>query len=560
MENRFVIRGGTVVDGSGAPRTRSDVIVSDGRVESVGTVRKQDGLPEFDAGGCIVAPGFIDIHTHYDAQICWDPQLTPSAFHGVTMVVVGNCGFSIAPTRSGDRRLIVDTLKNVEDMSPETLNAGVRWEFETFPQYMDFVAGSGIGLNVGAYLGHTALRLFVMGEEAFERVATDDEVAAMQGSLRTGLRQGAMGFATSFSPSHQGAGGRPVPSRFADRNEVLALLRVVSEERRGVVSVVPGGEFPVESLYELQRSVGVPFTYGALLSRRDGSHRGLLELNERGRLGGADVWPQVTCRPLTFSLNLMNPFTLNPNPAFAELMDSSESDRRRAYSDPDWRQRAAKGSDAQTVLVPRWETYVVQEAPSQPEAVGKGIDAVAQERGIHPLLALVDLALGEPDLGLVVKCIIANDDPAEVERILKDDGCTLGLSDAGAHVSQLCDASQATDFLGHWVRDRGIMSLEDGVRRLSGLQADILGLPDRGYVRPGMAADLAVFDFATVEPGPVRKATDFPGGAVRLTAPEPKGVRHVFVNGTPIRVDEVQQGEGTSAGLLVRSGQRPSRA
>jgi N-acyl-D-amino-acid deacylase len=237
-------------------------------------------------------------------------------------------------------------------------------------------------------------------------------------------------------------------------------------------------------------------------------------------------------------------------------MDSSLSARRHAYRDPDWRQRAAKGSDAQTVLVPRWETYVVQEAPSQPEAVGKAIDAIARERGIHPVLALVDLALGEPDLGLVVKCIIANDDPAEVERILKDEGCTLGLSDAGAHVSQLCDASQATDFLGSWVRDRGIMSLEDGVRRLTGLQADILGLGNRGYVRPGMAADVVVFDFATVAPGPVRKATDFPGGAVRLTAPEPKGVRHVFVNGIPIRMDEVQQGDGTFAGQLVRSERR----
>jgi N-acyl-D-amino-acid deacylase len=556
MESRFVIRGGTVVDGSGEPSIRTDVVVSDGRIESVGNVGKEKSISEVDGGGCVVAPGFIDIHTHYDAQICWDPQLTPSAFHGVTMAVVGNCGFSIAPIRSGDRSLIVDTLKNVEDMSPETLNAGIRWEFETFPQYMDFVAGSGIGLNVGAFLGHTALRLFVMGEDAFERGATDEEITKMQGLLRTGLRQGAMGFATSFSPSHQGAGGRPVPSRFADRKEVLALLQVVSEERRGVVAVVPGGEYPVESLYELQRSVGVPFTYGAILSRRDGSHRGLLELNEKGRRSGADVWPQVTCRPLTFSLNLTNPFTLNPNPAFAELMDSSLSARRHAYRDPDWRQRAAKGSDAQTVLVPRWETYVVQEAPSQPEAVGKAIDAIARERGIHPVLALVDLALGEPDLGLVVKCIIANDDPAEVERILKDEGCTLGLSDAGAHVSQLCDASQATDFLGSWVRDRGIMSLEDGVRRLTGLQADILGLGNRGYVRPGMAADVVVFDFATVAPGPVRKATDFPGGAVRLTAPEPKGVRHVFVNGIPIRMDEVQQGDGTFAGQLVRSERR----
>jgi N-acyl-D-amino-acid deacylase len=552
VAERNVIRGGTVVDGTGAPAVQADLAMRDGVIETVGAVSRQEGDREFDATGCIVSPGFIDIHTHYDAQLCWDPKFTPSSFHGVTTVVVGNCGFSIAPTRREHRGLIVDTLKNVEDMSPETLRAGVRWDFESFPDYLAFVEGIGIGLNVGVYLGHTALRLYVMGDDAFEREATDAEVASMRSLLRDGLRRGAMGFSTSFSPSHQGPGGRPIPSRLAGREEFLGLLEVVAEERRGVVMLAPGGEFPADALYELQPTVGVPFTYGAILSRADGSHRQLLERNRQGRLAGAEVWPQVTPRPLTFSFTMDNPFTLNPNPAFGELIDSTEARRRQAYTDPVWRERAATESDNQRVLVPRWDTYLVRRSTAHPEAEGTTIAAIAQARGIHPVLALVDLALAEPDLRLPVTCIVANDDPVSVAEILKDDGCTLGLSDAGAHVSQLCDAAQATDFLGHWVRDRQVLSLEAAVRRLTGQQADILGLAERGYLRPGYAADIAVFDFATVAPGPVREAYDFPGGAMRLTAPEPKGVRHVFVNGTPIRVDEVQLGDDLLPGKLVR--------
>ncbi|HVX23150.1 MAG TPA: amidohydrolase family protein [Acidimicrobiales bacterium] len=558
MAERQVIRGGTVFDGTGSPGVRADVAVRDGVIEAIGAVGHEDGDRQFDASGCIVSPGFIDIHTHYDAQVCWDPRFTPSSYHGVTTVVLGNCGFSIAPTRSEHRNMIVETLRNVEDMSPETLHAGVRWDFVSFPEYLEFVERDGIGLNAGGYLGHTPLRLYVMGEDAFERKATAEELRAMQSLLRQGLQQGAMGFSTSFSASHQGPEGKPIPSRLAGREEVLGLLEVVAEERRGLVAIVPGGEFPVESLYELQPTVGVPFTYGAILARMDGSHRHQLELNREGRLAGAEVWPQVTPRPLTFSLSMDNPFTLNPNPAFGELIGSSDVERRRAYESPAWRDRAAEGSDGQQVLVPRWDTYVVRRSTAHPEVEGTTIAAVARARGIHPVLALVDLALGEPGLQLPVTCIVANDDEAGVADILKDDGCTLGLSDAGAHVSQLCDAPQATDFLGRWVRDRQIMSLEKAIHRLTGRQAEILGIRGRGYLRPGYAADVAVFDFASVSPGPIREAHDFPGGALRLTAPEPTGVRHVFVNGVPIRVDEAQVESRDLPGRIVRPAVRPA--
>jgi N-acyl-D-amino-acid deacylase len=556
MGGRVIIRGGMVVDGTGQTGVFADVTVRDRRIESIGVAKVHDEDLVLDATGCIVAPGFIDLHTHYDAQICWDPQLTPSSFHGVTTVVLGNCGFSLAPTRRDDRSLIVETMKNVEDMSPQTLNAGVKWDFESFPEYLDLVERLSIRLNVGVYFGHTPLRLFVMGEASFEREATDAEIAEMQQLLREGLRHGAMGFSTSFTPSHQGAGGRPIPSRMADRREIVALLEVMAEERRGVVSVAAGGEYPAAALYELQKLAGVPLTFAAILARPDGSHRALLELNHNGRQAGADVWPQVTSRPLTFAFRMDNPFTLNPNPAFAELVDTSLTDRCAAYSDPEWRGRAVAGNADQRVLVPRWDTYIVQDAPSQPTTVDRSIAEIAYERNIHPLLALVDLALAEPNMHLSVKCVVSNDDLAGVSEILLDKECTLGLSDAGAHVSQLCDAPQATDFLGLWVRDRNLMPVETAVRRLTGQQADILGLCDRGYIRTGYAADLVVFDFATIAPGPIRMARDFPGDGAHLTALDPLGVRHVLVNGTPIRLYEQQCADGVPSGELVRPQQR----
>ena len=372
MEERIVIRGGTVVDGSGSPGIRADVAVQAGHIESIGFVESMAGDRGLDATDCVVAPGFIDIHTHYDAQVCWDPQLTPSSFHGVTTVVFGNCGFSIAPTRPGDQDLIVETLKNVEDMSPETLRAGVTWEFETFPEYLEFVEHAGIGLNVGVYIGHTPLRLFVMGDDAFERVATDDEIAAMQSLLREGLQHGAMGFSTSFAPSHQGPGGRPIPSRIADRREVLALLEVVNEERRGVVSVVPGGDFPPEALYELQKVAGVPLTFGAILARPNGSHRDQLELNRAGRLAGADVWPQVTSRSAHFLVEHAESF-------HAE----SESRVRRIDGHHDrgpeiWLQRPGMARACRY-----WEQRPDRASPTVGHLCGAGVLIAARRPGSH---------------------------------------------------------------------------------------------------------------------------------------------------------------------------------
>jgi N-acyl-D-aspartate/D-glutamate deacylase len=555
----ILIRGGTIVDGTGAPGTPGDVLVTDGRIAAVGPDlggSEVEAATVLDATGCVVAPGFIDIHTHYDAQVFWDPSLTPSCFHGVTTVVAGNCGFSIAPTRPEHHELIARTLENVEDMDVAALAAGVPWDFSSFPEYLESVGRLPLGLNFTAYVGHTALRLYVMGDDAYERAATADEVARMAQVLEDAMDAGAAGFATSVAPTHRGVDGKPVPSRFAEREELEALFGTVGEVGRGVVEVTPGQTLPPDDIYDLQMKTGVPFTMTALLSTPAGTHRRMVELNRAGWERGAQVWPQVSPRPLAFAMSMAEPFTLNVHPGMAALMGKPLEDRAAAYADPAWRDEVEDGWADVTSMRPRWDTFEIAESEAHPELVGRRVAELAEERGQRPLDVLVDLAGAEPGLDLRVRCILANDDPDEVASLLNEDHCALGLSDAGAHVGQLCDAPQATDLLGNWVRDRGVMPLEEAVRRLTKAQADLFGLVDRGELRPGAWADVVVFDPDTVAPGPIRRIADFPAGSERLTADAPVGVRHVLVNGVPIRVDEqqVDLAEDAAPGRLVAPG------
>ena len=548
----YVIRGGTIIDGSGRDRFMSDVRVVDGRIEAIGADLEGDVV--LDASGCIVAPGFIDIHTHYDAQVFWDPSLTPSSFHGVTTVIAGNCGFSIAPTRPEHRDLIARTLENVEDMDVAALAAGVPWNFSTFPEYLDAVGQLPLGLNFTAYIGHTALRLFVMGDAAYERVATDQEIDTMVEVLTEALNVGAAGFATSVAPTHRGVDGKPIPSRFADRRELEALFNCVGSVGKGVVEVTPGEMLPLSDIYDLQIDSGAPFTITALLSTPSMSHRSFVDLNRAGWERGANVWPQVSPRPLAFSMSLAEPFTFNVNAAFAELMSGSLEERRLAYADTAWRERVRDEWSRGTFMVPRWETFEISECPSDPSVEGRRLIDLAVERTCDPFDLVLELALTEPDLLLRVRCVVANDDPDEVAFLISEEHCAFGLSDAGAHVSQLCDAPQATDLLGNWVRDRGVMSLEQAVHRLTKAQADLFKLIDRGELRAGAWADIVVFDPTTVAPGPLRRVSDFPADTERLTADEPVGVRHVLVNGTPIRVDEQQLDLSSGPGRIAEVG------
>ncbi len=548
MAADLVIRGGTVVDGTGAPGRRADVAVQGGRIAAVG-----DGLEgerELDASGHVVAPGFIDIHTHYDAQVFWDPDLTPSSFHGVTTVIAGNCGFSIAPTRPDGVGILARTLQHVEDMSFDTLAAGVPWEeFETFPQYLDAIARRGTALNYGCYIGHTATRLYVMGEDAYERPATPAELDEMQLIVAEAMDGGAIGFASSASPTHNGDQGRPVPSRVADLDELRHLLLPLRDAGRGVVALLPGGVFSNEQVFALQREIGRPFTWTALLTIKGFPyHEGVIAEHDAARTEGVDVWPQVSCRPLVFQMNLAEPFTLNMRSSFQALMGKSRAERMEAYADPSWRATAWEDVNGKF----DWGSLSIAESDRRPDLVGRLVVDLAAERGdgSTPLDVVLDLSL-EDDLRTRFWSVLANNDPDGIAWLLPRDGVLLGLADSGAHVSQLCDACFATELLGGWVRDREVMPLERAIHKLTGEPAGVYGLRDRGLVAEGKAADLVVFDPATVAPGPLRRVHDFPAAGERLTADAPVGMRHTLVNGVVIRED----GAASDEGLAARPGQ-----
>ncbi len=550
MPADIVIRGGTVYDGSGSAGRVADVAIADGAIQEIGPDLR--GERELDASGCAVAPGFIDIHTHYDAQVFWDPALRPSSYQGVTTVVAGNCGFTIAPTRPEHHDVIVRTLENVEDMNAASLTAGIVWDFETYPEYLELVRSRGTEINFTAYVGHSSVRLYAMGDAAYERAATPEEIDEMCRLVTEAIDAGAAGFSTSFAYTHRGVDGKPVPSRFAERDEVAALFIAAGRTGKGVVLATAGEQCTYADMYEWQARIGRPFTY-PLFALADGRHHPQLELHDASVIRGARVYPQVTPRPLTMQFTMASPFSLNVGRLFGDLMDKDRDARVAAYRDPDWRARAAADLE-QVPMRPRWETCEVSESDRFPELEGRRVDELARERGCSPLDVICEIALAEK-LETRFRIYIANDDVGRVSDLLTREHVALGLSDAGAHVGQLCDAPLPTDLLGNWVRDRGVMPLERAVRKLTGEPADMFGFVRRGYLREGYWADVCVFDPHTVGPGPLRRVRDFPANGERLTAEEPTGVRHVLVNGTPIRLDGAQL---DSAGL--RPGMRPEIA
>ncbi len=543
MDGDTVIRGGTLVDGSGAPGRRADVAVRNGKIVAID--ENLSGATELDAFGQVVAPGFIDIHTHYDAQVFWDPWLSPSSSHGVTTVVAGNCGFSIAPNRPEGVEILVRTLQHVEDMSFDTLMAGVPWEeFESFPQYLNAVERRGVALNYACYVGHTAVRLCVMGAGAYERAATETERATMVHIVDEALEAGAIGFASSWSPTHNGDHGRPVPSRVADFGELAALLEPLRKRGRGVAALLPGGVMDNSQMFELQRHIGRPFTWTALLTFTGSDyHEQVMAEHATARASGVEVWPQVSCRPLVFQMNLAEPFSLNTFPNFAALMGCPVDQRIAAYRDPAWRATTQEQITSATFSLFNPASLSVAESTTRPDLVGRSVVGLAEDQNVTPLDVLLDLSLAD-DLTSRFWSVLANDNLEGIAYLLPRDDVLLGLADSGAHVSQLCDACFATDLLGNWVRDRRVMSLELAIHKLTAEPARVFGLHDRGLVAVGMAADLVVFDPDTVAPGPLRRVVDFPAAGERLTADAPVGMTHTLVNGVPIRLDGQSVHEG----------------
>ncbi len=546
-----VIRGGTVIDGTGATGFESDVLIRDGRIAAIG--KGLSGDRELDASGAVVAPGFIDIHTHYDAQVFWDPALTPSCFHGVTTVVAGNCGFTIAPTREADREAIALALEKVEDMNPASLMEGIPWDFETFPEYLASVEKRGTVLNYAAYVGHTALRLFHMGDDAYERAATDAEVAAMCASVREAMEAGAVGLATSFAPTHVGVGGKPICSRVGDFSEFEAMAGELKKLGRGVIEATLGSGFAFDSVYDFQRRIGVPVTYTALLAIPGLWQHGANVHREQMEKGDTGVWPQISVRAVTLQQQLKAPFAFDQADCFSSLYAEAPEMREVRYKDAEWRKKAIEEL-AHTPLPTRWENFYLAETEVHEDLIDRKLVDLAKERGEHPFDTMVALSFDE-NLETRWRYVQANDDEEGVAHLLQQDQMALGLSDAGAHVGMLCDAPLPTDLLGNWVREREVIPLEKAVHKLTGEPAGLFRFEDRGVLREGAHADVCVFDPDEVAPGRIRRVQDFPAGADRLTADEPSGIRHVLVNGTPICED----GESKAQALDGRPGQRPAQ-
>ena len=558
-----VIANGQVVDGTGTRASyAADVGVRGDIIAAIAPPGTIDGHTVIDARDRLVTPGFIDIHTHYDAQVLWDPTLSPTCHQGVTTVIGGNCGFTLAPCKPEHRGMVIDTLESVEDMSAATLHAGIDWSFTTFDQYLDTLERKGVGLNYASYVGHTALRFWVMGDEAHERQATTREVDTMIALARDALDAGAVGISTDRSRFHRGAGGRRVPSAVATPDEIEALMRCAGELGK-IVETNPDDEFAW--LYDVCERVGCAITWTALATYPDGTAartpwREKRRVHHEGWARGARVHPQVTCRPLSVQLTLLNPTPFIAAPAFHELMALTPGERGGLYRDTPWRTRARDELASQQYHQIRWSAMYVAET-SDVGLIGRDLASLAAEMGCDPFDALVDISLAD-DMSTRCTMIVGNDDIAGVTELLSESGCLLGISDAGAHVGMLCDAGMPIDFLAGWVRDRGVMSVERGVHRLTGEPASVFGLERRGTIREGHFADLVVVDLARLTPSPLRRVRDLPAGGDRLVADQVIGLDHVLVNGRPLghsggRV--LRHGRAVSSGAAAATPQCPGR-
>ena len=553
------ISNGSIIDGTGAAAMHGDLGIKDGKVVAMGEA-PDAAAREIDADGQVVCPGFVDLHTHYDAQVLWDRNLTVSPWHGVTTAVIGNCGFGVAPTKADHRELIMRTLEKVEGMSVDALKAGLgeEWPFETFPEYLDVIDRLGPSINVGVLMGHTPLRLYVMGEAATERSATREELARMCDLLRQGIKAGALGFATSKASTHVGYEGRPVPSRAAAAEEINALCDVLGGLDKGIIQVTVGRELFLDEFEQIAQRTGRPITWTALLaglSLGRGGHEEQLVQSEELAARGLNITPQVTPRPLNFEYQFKEPFPFEAISMFKPVSAADFDGKCRIYRDPEFRAAfKERMNNTRPSFQSSFALTVISLFLPEPELAERRLFEVAAERNADPVDLALDLALAS-DLQARFRMPVANHNEDEVEPLLKSDCTVLGLSDAGAHASQLCDACLPTYFLGRWVREKQAFTLEEAVRMLTSRTADVMGITDRGRLALGKPADVVIFNPATVGDQPLQRVYDFPAGADRLIS-EATGISNVIVNGTVIReqgADAVIDGAALP-GQLLRGG------
>jgi N-acyl-D-aspartate/D-glutamate deacylase len=558
MSLDLLIKDGTVVDGTGGPSRRADVAIADGQIVEIGQVA-DSAKRVIDASDLVVAPGFIDPHTHYDAQICWDPYLTSSSWHGVTSVIMGNCGVGIAPCRPAVREIAAWDLVNVEGIPFEVLGKGINWEWETFPQYLDAAQRRGSGINLGFMAPLTPFRHFVMGEESMERAATREETTQIKALIKEAVAAGAFGFTTTAIAQHIGYKGRPLACRNANRDEFKAYANALKELGKGAmelaltksVSVLDDEEY--EFLDFLLTESGRPVTWLAVLNRDDqpeACQDTLRKAEPLIRRGGV---PQVTCRPLIIQIDLRNPFIFANLPSWNPVFNQPTEAQKKVYGDSSFRNAFRKELERPAVFNGKWERLEVKEVfnPAMKPLEGKTVAEIALERGKDGVDTFLDLAL-EDDLKIQFTMALFNANEERIPELINDSRVMVGLSDGGAHVDMLCDAGYCTYLLGTWVRDRQAMSLERAIKRLTSEPADFFGIKHRGRLMPGMAADVVVFDRNTV--GSARRGemrNDLPGGGRRIVMPS-SGIEHVVVNGQTL-YDHGRKGDALP-GQVLRSG------
>jgi N-acyl-D-amino-acid deacylase len=563
MQYDLIIRNGTVIDGSGLPRYRADVGITRGKIATIGKIR--DNAKEvLDAEGHVVAPGFIDAHTHMDAQVFWDPLGTCSCWHGITSVVMGNCGFSLAPCGEKDKLLVMRNLERAEDISPEAMEAGIKWSWTTFPEYLNAVEQAPKGINYAAYMGHSALRTYVMGERAFSETASERDLKAMKREMRSAIRAGAIGFTTSRTYNHQTPDGQPVASRLATWDEVRQLVGVMGELNAGVFEIANEDvRFDPERVYEyldrlkaLAVDTGVPVTFGMFSSRQAPElWRPFFTLADETAAAGGRMFIQVHSRSLNVVLSFQTVTPFDKLPVWREIRKLPLAEQEAKLRDPDIRRQLVEAvhqtprdSGRRVGPEPRSANFkwlLVMDKATPPY---RSVAEIAADLNQDPAEVFIDLAL-EKHLKQFFLQPLVNENQDHVLEMMKHPRSVVTFSDSGAHVSQIMDSSLQTHLLSHWVREKQAVTLEESVRMLSFVPASHWGLTGRGLLREGWAADAVIFDPDTITPQLPELTYDLPAGARRLKQ-KATGIMATVVNGEVV----LRNNEHTGAlpGKLLR--------
>ena len=561
----LVVRGGTVVDGTGAPARQADVAVHEGRVVAVGAI-DDTGDRELDASGLMVTPGFVDPHTHYDAQLFWDPSASPSSVHGVTSIIGGNCGFTLAPLHAEDADYLRRMMAKVEGMPLAALEQGVDWQWESFGQYLDRLDGN-IAVNAGFLVGHCALRRYVMGADAVGRQATETELGEMVRELHSAIEAGGLGFSTTLSKTHSDGDGQPVASRWASEAEVLALCGAVRDHEGTTLEGIIDGcldqfdDAEIDLLARMSAAGGRPLNWNVLTvdSRVPARVPRQLSAGDRAAALGGRVVALTMPVLVPMNMSFLNYCALFMLPGWGDIMDLPVAERITKLRDPatrTWMDARANSDEAGVFRrLADWKNYVLGDTYSAANDGLKGriVADVAAERGTEPFATLLDIVIAD-DLRTILWPIAPDGDPASWDlrkTVWEDDRAMLGGSDAGAHLDRMCGAPYTTRFVGDMLRGRQLVSVEEAIRMITADPAELFGLRDRGVLAAGAWADLVVLDPATVGAGPATLVADLPGGSARLTS-DALGIEHVFVNG----VETVTANAVTGAvpGTLLRSG------